>query len=76
MYPKSICGPHKTDLVVFVCWRDKHHDGPHLSFLGTIDLYQIHGLLIDSDGRVVQPYPADMSLVEAHLERFLEYISG
>ena len=75
-YPESICGPRKTNQVVFVCWRDKGHDGPHLSFLRAIDLDQIHGLLLDSDGRKVEPHPTDMSLVEANMERFLEYISG
>ena len=75
-YPDNVCGAHLTDQVVFVCWRDRYHDGPHLSFLHAIDLHQVHGLLIDSDGRKVEPHPDDMTLVETHMGRFLEYVSG
>lgn len=74
MYPESICGPRKTDQVVFVCWRNKAHDGSHLSFLRIPDLDQVHGLLLDSEGRATQPQPTDMALLNAGLERFLEYI--
>ena len=76
MYPESICGPRKTDQVVFVCWRSRHHDGPHLSFLRIFDPEQVHGVLLDSQGRVTQPQPTDMPLLNAGLERFMEYMDG
>ena len=75
MYPESICGPRKTDQVVFVCWRNKPHNGPHLVFLRIPDLEQVHGLLVDSEGRATQPQLTDVPLLNAGLERFLEYIS-
>lgn len=73
--PQSICGSCKTDQVIFVCWRDKAHDGPHLSFMRNISLQQVLGFLIDSAGEIVQPQPGDEPLVEATMTRFLEYIS-
>ena len=73
--PQSICGSRKTNQVIFVCWRDKAHDGPHLSFMQNISLHQVHGLLIDSAGEIVQPQPDDIPLVEATMGRFLEYVS-
>ena len=76
MYPESICGPRKTDQVVFVCWRNKHHDGPHLSFLRILDPEQVHGVLLDSQGRVTQPQLTDTPLLNAGLERFMEYMDG
>ena len=74
--PQSICGSHLTNQVIFVCWRDRHHDGPHLSFMQNISLHQVHGLLIDSAGEIVQPQPDDIPLVEAAMGKFLEYVSG
>jgi len=73
--PQSICGSRKTNQVIFVCWRDKHHDGPHLSFMRDMTFNQVLGLLINSDGEIVQPQPVDEPLVEATMGRFLEYIS-
>ncbi len=73
--PQSICGSRKTNQVIFVCWRDKAHDGPHLSFMRDISFQQIHGLLIDSAGEVVTPQANDLPLMKATMGKFLEYVS-
>ena len=73
--PQSICGSHLTNQVIFVCWRDKYHDGPHLSFMRDLSLQQVRGLLIDSAGEIVIPQPDDMPLVEDTMGKFLEYVS-